>query len=298
MASEERAQPEITSLPRVEDLPIAEQGYDADRVRDAFDAFRRHVVQLQAQLRVLQAAGQTANVEPTGHAVRMDALHLIREAAAFADVLENDAQRASAAQFGKTEQEVRRRQSELGPARDGDRALPAGERAPAGRDRQRGPQRGSPAARRCEPTGDPGAPRGRGPRRQAARAVAPSGDRAHELGTRRGGADAGVGARPGERDHGPCAAGRRAAALRGGARRRGDLGRFRSDRPGGAGRHGDRGSGGDARASGPCRGGTGAGDATRARLSKTKTKTAPRRSSLSRQCREDLGRGSRSKPAS
>lgn len=114
MASEERAQPEMTSLPRVEDLPIAEQGYDADRVREAFDAFRRHVVQLQAQLRVVQAAGQTANVEPTGHAVRMDALHLIREAAAFADVLENDAQRASATQFGKTEQEVRRRQSELG----------------------------------------------------------------------------------------------------------------------------------------------------------------------------------------
>ena len=113
MASEERAQPEITSLPRIEDLPIAEQGYDADRVRDAFDAFRRHVVQLQAQLRVLQAAGHNAQVEPTGHAVRMDALHLIREAAAFADVLENDAQRASAAQFGKTEQEVRRRQSEL-----------------------------------------------------------------------------------------------------------------------------------------------------------------------------------------
>jgi F0F1-type ATP synthase membrane subunit b/b' len=113
MASEERAQPEMTSLPRVEDLPVAEQGYDADRVRDAFDAFRKHVVQLQAQLRVLQTAGQAANVEPTGHAVRMDALHLIREAAAFADVLENDAQRASAAQFGKTEQEVRRRQSEL-----------------------------------------------------------------------------------------------------------------------------------------------------------------------------------------
>ena len=53
---------------------------------------------------MLQAAGQTANVEPTGHAVRMDALHLIREASAFADVLENDAQRASAAQLGKTEQ--------------------------------------------------------------------------------------------------------------------------------------------------------------------------------------------------
>ncbi len=113
MASEERAQSAMTSLPRVEDLPVADQGYDPDRVRDAFDSYRRHVVQLQAQLRVLQAAGQSSQVEPTGHAIRMDALHLIREAAEFADVLENDAQRASAAQLGKTEQEVRRRQSEL-----------------------------------------------------------------------------------------------------------------------------------------------------------------------------------------
>jgi F0F1-type ATP synthase membrane subunit b/b' len=113
MGSEERAQSAMTSLPRVEDLPVADQGYDPDRVRDAFEAYRRHVVQLQAQLRVLQAAGQSSQVEPTGHAIRMDALHLIREAAEFADVLENDAQRASAAQLGKTEQEVRRRQSEL-----------------------------------------------------------------------------------------------------------------------------------------------------------------------------------------
>jgi hypothetical protein len=75
----------LTSLPRVEDLPSAGDGYDRDRVREAFDAFRRHVTQLQAQLRVLQAAGTGAQVEPTGHAVRMDALHLIRAAAEFAD---------------------------------------------------------------------------------------------------------------------------------------------------------------------------------------------------------------------
>jgi hypothetical protein len=114
MAQEERAQPAITSLPRVEDLPVAEQGYDQQRVQDAFEAFRRHAVQLQAQLRVLQAAGQGAHVDPTGHAVRMDALHLIREAAEFADVLERDAQRASAAQLSRTEQEVRRKQTDLG----------------------------------------------------------------------------------------------------------------------------------------------------------------------------------------
>jgi F0F1-type ATP synthase membrane subunit b/b' len=103
----------MTSLPNVDDLPVVEQGYDETRVREAFDAFRRHVVQLQAQLRVLQAAGRTAQVDPTGHAVRMDALHLIREAAEFADVLERDAQRASAGQLQRTEQEVRQRQQEI-----------------------------------------------------------------------------------------------------------------------------------------------------------------------------------------
>jgi len=106
--------PALTSLPRVEDLPQSPGGgYDADRVREAFDAFRRHSAQLQAQLRVLQAAGRSSTVEPTGHAVRMDALHLIRAAAEFADTLERDAQQASANQLGRTEQEVRGRQREL-----------------------------------------------------------------------------------------------------------------------------------------------------------------------------------------
>jgi F0F1-type ATP synthase membrane subunit b/b' len=105
--------PSLTSLPRFEDLPARGDGLDPERVREAFDAFRRHTSQLQAQLRVLQAAGRTASVEPTGHAVRMDALHLIRAAAEFADTIERDAQNASAAQLGKTEEEVRRKQNDL-----------------------------------------------------------------------------------------------------------------------------------------------------------------------------------------
>jgi len=103
----------MTSLPSIDDLEIVEHGYEEGRVREAFDSFRRHAVQLQAQLRVLQAAGRTAQVDPTGHAVRMDALHLIREAAEFSDVLERDAQRASAAQLQRTEQEVRQRQQDI-----------------------------------------------------------------------------------------------------------------------------------------------------------------------------------------
>src|SRR5437764_1358289 len=108
------SQPTLTSLPRLEDLPRAGDGYDAGKVRDAFESFRRHAAQLQAQLRVLQAASRAPqNVEPTGHAVRMDSLHLIRAAAEFADTIENDAQSASAKQFQNTEEEVRRRQREL-----------------------------------------------------------------------------------------------------------------------------------------------------------------------------------------
>jgi F0F1-type ATP synthase membrane subunit b/b' len=104
----------VTPLPRIEDLPVVERGLDEQRVREAFDAFRRHVVQLQAQLRVLKAAGRTADVEPTGHALRMDALHLVRQAAEFADVIERDAQRASASQLRRAEAEIRKRQEELG----------------------------------------------------------------------------------------------------------------------------------------------------------------------------------------
>ena len=104
--------PALTSLPRVDDLPAARDGYDREKVREAFEAFRRHTTQLQVQLRVLQAAGQSG-VEPTGHAVRMDALHLIRAAAEMADTIERDAQSASAGQLRRTEEEVSRRQREL-----------------------------------------------------------------------------------------------------------------------------------------------------------------------------------------
>src|SRR5437763_9690795 len=105
--------PSLTSLPRFEDIPPVGDGLDPERTREAFDAFRRHAAQLQAQLRVLQAAGRSTTVEPTGHAVRMDALQLIRAAAEFADTVERDAQTASAAQLARTEEEVSRKQHDL-----------------------------------------------------------------------------------------------------------------------------------------------------------------------------------------
>jgi hypothetical protein len=105
--------PALTSLPRVEDIPRAGEGFDRAKVEEAFDAFRSHVTALQAQLRVLQVAPRSAIAEPSGHAVRMDALHLIRSAAEFADTIERDAQEAAAKQVGKAEQEIRESQMEL-----------------------------------------------------------------------------------------------------------------------------------------------------------------------------------------
>src|SRR4051794_471635 len=42
-------------LPRIEDLPLADQGYEQEAVRAAFDAFYRHAAQLDASLRALEA---------------------------------------------------------------------------------------------------------------------------------------------------------------------------------------------------------------------------------------------------
>jgi hypothetical protein len=48
-------EPSREPLPRVEDLPIAEQGYEQESVRAAFDSFYRHAAQLDASLRTLEA---------------------------------------------------------------------------------------------------------------------------------------------------------------------------------------------------------------------------------------------------
>jgi F0F1-type ATP synthase membrane subunit b/b' len=105
--------PALTPLPRLENIPRAGDGLDRAKVGEAFEAFQRHVTALQAQLRVLQAAPRSAIAEPSGHAVRMDALHLIRSAADFADTIERDAQEAAAKQVAKAEQEIRESQMDL-----------------------------------------------------------------------------------------------------------------------------------------------------------------------------------------
>jgi vacuolar-type H+-ATPase subunit H len=103
----------LTALPQVEELKRSEHGFDEAQVTQAFDSYRRHITQLQTQLRVLQAAGGGGEAQPSGHAVRMDALHLVRAAAEFADTLEKDAQEAAARQIRRAETEISDKQREF-----------------------------------------------------------------------------------------------------------------------------------------------------------------------------------------
>ena len=188
----------LTSLPRIEDLPeVVEGGYEQQSVREAFEAFRRHALQLQAQLRVLQAAGGAARVEPTAHAVRMDALHLIRAAAEFADQVERDAQNAAAVQLSRAEEEIRRRNHELQQHQaeierfrqesDRQRADYLGQAKAEAREILANAEReANQEIREAEASG-----------RATDRAGAPSRDGADERGARRGRADPRVGAQPG-----------------------------------------------------------------------------------------------------
>lgn len=53
--SREPPGPSREPLPRVEDLPVADQGYEQESVKAAFDSFYRHAAQLDAALRTLEA---------------------------------------------------------------------------------------------------------------------------------------------------------------------------------------------------------------------------------------------------
>ena len=60
-------------LPRLEDLPLAEQGYEQESVRAAFDSFYRHAAQLDAALRTLEAVD---SFHRHAAALRSDLRHL------------------------------------------------------------------------------------------------------------------------------------------------------------------------------------------------------------------------------
>ena len=95
MATQEPGQQaSLTALPRLEDLPKSGDGYDAEKVREAFrfigfENMERALAGGKGAIAVLPHMG---NWDAAGRAMQADALHLIRAASEFADTVENDAQ--------------------------------------------------------------------------------------------------------------------------------------------------------------------------------------------------------------
>ena len=141
------ASPGLTALPRLEDLPQAPGGgYDADRVRDAFDAFRRHYDAAPGAAAGSPGGRSHRSVEPTGtcrahgraapdprgRGVRRH--DRARRTAGLREPARADGRRGA------------RRQRELQDREAGGRALPPGVGSPARRDPERGAERGARAA--------------------------------------------------------------------------------------------------------------------------------------------------------
>lgn len=106
----------LESLPRLEELPrTADGGYDARSVGEAFAAFRRSVLQMHAELRVLKAAAtpKPSAVPADSHQGRMSAMRIIRAAAEFADAIEREAQRTASEQMMRLDANLERRQRDV-----------------------------------------------------------------------------------------------------------------------------------------------------------------------------------------
>ena len=114
------SQPRLMPLPRIEELPVAEnEGFGRDAVARAFQRFELYVDSLRGQVRELQAARPAepadeapATVSERG-GTRADALQLVQAAAAFAETLERDAQEAARRAVASAEEEVRERVARL-----------------------------------------------------------------------------------------------------------------------------------------------------------------------------------------
>ncbi|HEY3961357.1 MAG TPA: hypothetical protein VGL84_02435 [Gaiellaceae bacterium] len=108
------------SVPKIEELRRSEDGgYDAQSVAAAFEAFRRSMLQMSAEVRVLKAAAAArpqATVpipDATTREARMSAMRIVRAAAEFADAIEREAQEAAMARLGRIDSDLERRQSNV-----------------------------------------------------------------------------------------------------------------------------------------------------------------------------------------
>lgn len=99
--------------PELRQLRRSAEGYDAATVEEAFEAFRRQIAALQAEIYELRTEKPPAAYPLPGEASRAEALRLVQAGAELAQAIEHDARQTAATQLAFVEEELAARRSEL-----------------------------------------------------------------------------------------------------------------------------------------------------------------------------------------
>jgi hypothetical protein len=109
-----------SALPELRQLPRLGEGYEPEKVEEVFDAFRRQIGALQAELYELKTHGGREPAPLPGEEVRAETLRLVQAGAELAQAIEQDAHETAARQLARLEEELaaRMRQCEAAIERE------------------------------------------------------------------------------------------------------------------------------------------------------------------------------------
>ena len=103
----------LSAPPELRQLPRRDEGYDPEKVEEVFDAFRRQIGALQAELYELKTHGGREPAPLPGEEVRAETLRLVQAGAELAQAIEQDAHETAARQLARLEEELAARTREL-----------------------------------------------------------------------------------------------------------------------------------------------------------------------------------------
>ncbi len=103
----------VSAPPELRQLPRRGEGYDPEKVEEVFDAFRRQIGALQAELYELKTHGGREPVPLPGDEARAETLRLVQAGTELAHAIEQDARETAARQLARLEEELAARTREL-----------------------------------------------------------------------------------------------------------------------------------------------------------------------------------------
>jgi len=103
----------VSAAPELRQLPRRGEGYDPEKVEEVFDAFRRQIGALQAELYELKTHGGPESAPLPGDEARAETLRLVQAGTELAQAIEQDARETAARQLARLEEELAARMREL-----------------------------------------------------------------------------------------------------------------------------------------------------------------------------------------